>query len=205
VPIVLGSGSPRRRQLLEFLEIPHTIVTADIDERALKAARPREFALKAAYAKAMALDQLVSRDTIVITADTVVALDNKIYFKPDDAEDAFKMLRSLSGKEHQVITGVAVRDAGHATLLDAVTTRVIFKSLTDAQINAYVETGEPLDKAGSYGIQGHGGKLIERIEGDYFNVVGLPVDKLLEMLSNYCDITHFQGRRRELTPDIFRL
>jgi len=205
VPIVLGSGSPRRRQLIEFLEIPHRIVTADIEERALTAASPREFALKAAYSKAMALDELLPRDTIVITADTVVALQGEIFFKPDDADDAFRMLRALSGKEHHVITGVAVREVGHATLVDAVSTRVTFKPLTEEQIIAYIKTGEPLDKAGGYGIQGHGRELIERIEGDYFNVVGLPVDKLLEMLSSHCDITHFRERRRMLTPEVFRI
>lgn len=201
--IILASASPRRRLLLELLGIPHCVKAAEVDERALKAASPREFALKAAYVKAGALDALLPTGTLVIAADTVVALGDTKYFKPQDAADAQRMLTELSGKEHQVITAVAVREVGKATQLEAVRTDVQVRLVSDREIAGYVATGEPLDKAGAYGIQGLGGQLVERIAGDYFNVVGLPVDKLLDMLSVHIDVALYRDARRKLTPQTF--
>lgn len=201
--IILASASPRRRLLFRLLEIPHEIKAANVDERAITAASPREFALKAAFLKAGALDEIAPTGTIVVAADTIVVLRDKIYFKPENPHDAIRMLGELSGQTHQVMTGIAVREAGKATQLDAVTTDVRIKSLTPEEITAYVATGEPLDKAGSYGIQGLGGKLVEQVIGDYFNVVGLPVDKLLEMLAPHIDTTPNKAARRRLTPELF--
>lgn len=202
--IVLASGSPRRRQLLELLAVPHHVLPADVDERSLTAATPREFALKAALLKASALDDVLPKGALVIGADTIVTLEKNIYMKPVDAEDARRMLEELAGQTHQVITAVAVREVGRATQLDTAKTDVTLKRLSADEIAAYVATGEPLDKAGAYGIQALGGHLVERINGDYFNVVGLPVDKLLEMLAMHIDVTAFRERRRLLTPDLFR-
>lgn len=202
--IVLASGSPRRRQLLDFLAIPHQVMPADVDERSLTATMPREFALKAALMKATALDDVLPKGSLVIGADTIVTLGQKIYMKPLDADDARRMLHELAGQTHQVITAVAVREVGRATQLDAAKTDVTLKGLSVDEIESYVATGEPLDKAGAYGIQALGGHLVERINGDYFNVVGLPVDKLLEMLAMHMDVSAFRERRRLLTPDLFR-
>jgi septum formation protein len=146
----------------------------------------------------------VPAGTIVIGADTVVALKSRIYFKPEGEADAIRMLHELSGQTHQVLTGVAVREVGKATQLDAVSTDVHIKTLTEEDILKYVATGEPLDKAGAYGIQGVGGSLVDRIDGDYFNVVGLPIDRLIQMLSVHVDIMPFRTARRGLTPEIFR-
>ncbi len=202
--IILASGSPRRRQILEFLQIPHRVMPADVDERALQATLPREFALKAALLKATALDDVLPKGTIVVAADTIVVKDKQIYMKPLDPGDAVRMLAELAGQTHQVITGLAVRETGRATQLDAATTDVTLRALQKEDIEEYVATGDPLDKAGSYGIQSLGGSLVQQISGDFFNVVGLPVDKLLKMLEVHMDVTAFRDRRRILTPALFR-
>lgn len=202
--IILGSGSPRRRQILEALGIPHKVLTADVDERSLTARNPREFALKAALTKASALDTIVPKDKIVVAADTVVSLEGEIFFKPVDRADAISMLKKLSGKTHQVITGVAVREVSRATQLDAVTTHVTIRTLSSREIEDYVDSGEPMDKAGSYGIQGVGQALVEKIDGDYFNVVGLPVFCLLNMLEAHGDVELFRHRSSQLSPKIFQ-
>lgn len=202
--IVLSSASPRRRKIFEVLQIPHVVQSADVDERALEAPGPRAFAIKAAFAKALALAEEFPKDTIIVAADTVVALDGQIYFKPEDPADARRMLGELQGQVHQVITGVAVHEVGRATQLDAVTTDVKIRTLAPQEIAEYVATGEPLDKAGSYGIQGIGGTLVEQVEGDYFNVVGLPVQRLLEMLESHVDAAPFRERLPLLTPEIFQ-
>lgn len=201
--IYLASGSPRRRLLFQLLGIPHELVSPDIDERSIQARTPREFALKAAFAKANAADALVPKNSVVVSADTIVVVDEKILFKPVDEEDAFKILRTIAGRTHHVISSVAVREVGRATQLDAVTTEVTMRNISDEEIREYIATGEPMDKAGAYGIQAMGGRLVERITGDYFNVVGLPLDKLLQMLSSHVDVGLFQRARRELTPEKF--
>lgn len=201
--IYLASASPRRRLIFELLGIPHQLASADVDERNITAQSPREYALKTAFAKASAMDDQVPVGSIVVTADTIVVLDESLLHKPDDEEDAFSILRKLSGRTHRVITAVGVRETGRATQLDTVQTDVKIREVTDEEIRAYIATGEPMDKAGAYGIQGMGGRLVERITGDYFNVVGLPVDKLLEMLSAHMDVAPLARARRELTPEIF--
>lgn len=201
--IILASASPRRRLLFELLAIPHQVRSADVDERGVKAASPREYALKTAYLKSNVFDSEFPVGTLVVAADTIVVLDDEILFKPDDEEDAFSILRKISGRTHRVITALAVREIGKATTLDSVSADVKIRDITDEEIRDYIATGEPMDKAGAYGIQGMGGKLVEQVTGDYFTVVGLPVDKLLEMLAVHVDIEPFRAARRSLTPQSF--
>jgi septum formation protein len=201
--IFLASGSPRRHQLFQLLDIPHQVEIPDVDERNITAKAPREYALKTAFAKACALDDRVPRGSIVVAADTIVVLDNDTLLKPEDEDDAFRILRKISGRTHHVISALAVRETGSATALDSVTTEVKIRAVTDDEIREYIATGEPMDKAGAYGIQGMGGRLVERVTGDYFTVVGLPIDKLLQMLAAHIDITPFHEPRRRLTPEIF--
>lgn len=182
--IVLASGSPRRRELLTAMGVPHIVQGSDVDESEISADHPRTYALRAAYAKAQAVAETLSEGTIVLAADTIVTRQLVLYGKPADAEEARRVLQLLSGLTHEVITAVAVARAGSMqTAMNSCTTRVTFRSLTNLEIDAYVSTGEPMDKAGAYGIQGRGGDLIESIEGDYFNVVGLPCSLVAEMLS----------------------
>lgn len=184
-PIVLASGSPRRTEILRTMGIAHRVQVSGVDESKISADHPRTFALRAAYAKARDVAAVVEEDEWVLAADTVVALGPLLFGKPTDAAHARRVLRRLSGIPHQVITGIALcaGKTQHVHLL-AEDTQVVFRELTDAEIDAYVETGEPMDKAGAYGIQGKGGDLIERIEGDFYNVVGLPcraLERLFEM------------------------
>ena len=184
-PIILASNSPRRRELPKQIGLTFTTDPADVDERVL----PGEDAV--AYAVRVALDKARvaagrAGNGIVIAADTIVVLGDTVLGKPTDARDAERMLRMLSGRMHRVISGLAVVDAktGRART-GAASTTVWFRDLTPAEIRSYVLTGEPLDKAGAYGIQEKGALLVEKIEGCYFNVVGLPLSLLREMLREY--------------------
>jgi septum formation protein len=182
-PIVLASASPRRTEILRQMGIPHTVVPSTVDESRLSADHPRTFAIRAAYAKAMEVATRQPEGTLVLAADTVVTADMILYGKPTDPADAARMLRRLAGRAHEVITGVAIARAGSATCwLRSETTRVHFRPLDEALVERYVAGGEPMDKAGAYGIQGGGAALIERIEGDYFNVVGLPCGVVADLL-----------------------
>ena len=178
--LILASGSPRRMELLAQAGFQFDVLVSDAEESAPADLAPEEVAKRNALAKAMALPELP--EALVIGADTIVVLDGHIFGKPADEADAKRTLRQLSGRTHQVITGVALVN-DNAFFSFAETTDVTFKQLSDATIDAYVATGECLDKAGSYGIQGEGGALVERIDGDYDNVVGLPVTRLSRMLA----------------------
>ena len=179
--IVLASGSPRRTQLLTLIDLPHEVDPAHVDEIPLAGESPRAMAERLARAKATAVAaRHPGRD--VLAADTVVVLDGEILGKPADAREAAATLRRLSGREHVVITAVALaRDAQVWERRDE--TRVRFRSLSDETIAAYVATGEPLDKAGAYGLQGYGSVLVERIEGDPFGVIGLPLRLVADLLA----------------------
>lgn len=180
-PLILASGSPRRRKLLEDAGIAFRVAVSDAEEISASDASPAEVARRNARRKAEAVAASQEPAAIVIGADTIVVLEGRIFGKPVDEENAARMLRELSGRTHQVITGVCiVRDGASETFAE--TTDVTFRQLDDDEIAAYVATGEPLDKAGAYGIQGLGGKLVERIEGDYDNVVGLPMTRLQRAL-----------------------
>ena len=183
--IVLASKSPRRRELLDRMGLAHTVISVDADEwYPDTVASPQGIVKYISNTKAFAAANMVAPEDIVITADTMVFLDDKRLGKPQDEEDAFRMLSALSGREHIVCTGVTVMQ-GNRSVTDVETTRVRFAPLSEDTIRAYIRTGEPMDKAGAYGIQGYGALLIEGIDGDYFNVVGLPVRRLSEMLGKF--------------------
>ena len=179
-PLILASASPRRRELLGQIGLQFTVVTADIDETPLPGEVHTAYTLRLAEAKARAVLAL-HPDAIVIGADTPVAVDGELLGKPADATDAARMLRLLSGRAHQVTTAVALLSSGH-TLTAAETTNVFFSTMHEDEIAAYVATGEPMDKAGAYAIQGRAAQWISRIEGDYSNVVGLPLARLAMLL-----------------------
>ena len=176
--VILASGSPRRKELLERMGISFRVDAADVDEQCEGAAR--DVVLTLARRKAQAVAQR-HPDSIVLAADTIVVSDG-ILGKPQDAEDAVRMLRRLSGQWHEVYTGVCVARAG-AVAADAAVTRVHFTDITEDEIRRYVATGDPMDKAGAYAIQGMAGMFIDRIEGCPHNVMGLPL-ALTKMLLN---------------------
>jgi septum formation protein len=177
--IVLASRSPRRRELLDRLAIPYKAEPADVDESRRPAEQPKDLAIRLAREKAMAVARRRPNEW-VLAADTVVVLGDDILGKPVSPEGAMRMLERLSGREHRVITAVAlVRGDEIHERCDV--TRVWFRRLDPELISAYVATGEPLDKAGSYGLQGRGAVLVDRIEGDYFGVIGLPLRLVVDL------------------------
>jgi septum formation protein len=177
--IILASQSPRRAQLLRMLGLNLETVPADIDETYLAGEEPGGHAERLAREKAGAIAARYP-DAIVIGSDTVVAVDGEVLGKPADSGDAVRMLMLLQGRAHEVITGVAV--CHHGTHSAAERVRVWFRPFDEATAAAYAATDEPLDKAGGYGIQGYGATLVERIEGDYFAVMGLPIVRTLALL-----------------------
>lgn len=179
-PVVLASASPRRHQLLSMLSVPHEVKPVSIDEVRLPGEAPREYAGRLALEKARAgADRNPGR--LVLGADTIVVLDDAVLEKPVSTDDAVAMLHRLAGRAHKVVSAVALTD-GSTELSDVDVTTVWFRQLDDAIIRAYVETGEPMDKAGGYGIQGQGAVLVARIEGDYFGVMGLPLVRVVQLL-----------------------
>jgi nucleoside triphosphate pyrophosphatase len=170
--LVLASNSPRRRQILRDAGIPHVVRTPNIAEEPRHAEAPGEYVRRLAEEKAFAVP--LHPGEIVLAADTVVVCGETLLEKPPDQADAIRMLRLLSGREHEVLTGICLRSESRK-IVDAATTRVRFVPLSEAEIAEYVRSGEPMDKAGGYAIQGLASKFIDRIEGCYFNVVGLPV------------------------------
>lgn len=176
--MILASKSPRRQELLKYITEDFVVKSADVDETLPENITPEDAVKYLSKIKAVPLK---SSDDIVIGADTVVACDGKILGKPKDKNDAKAMLKILSGREHMVYTGVSVI-YGDKTETFCAGTKVKFFDLTDEEIDNYISTGEPMDKAGAYGIQGYGSLLVEGIEGDYFNVVGLPISKLNRVL-----------------------
>lgn len=188
--LILASGSPRRRELLVQAGFTFSVQTADIDESVRAGEDPVAYTSRLAREKAAAVFATLpdAQDVVVLAADTTVAVDEHILGKPEDADDAARMLRMLQGRKHQVMTGVAVMSA-HETKVHCETTDVFFAPMSDAEIAAYIASGEPMDKAGAYGIQGRAARWITRVEGDYSNVVGLPLAATCRMLS-----TVFNGR-----------
>jgi septum formation protein len=179
-PIILASASPRRRELLTQIGINFTVITADIDETPLPGENPVKYTVRLAEAKALAVLAHQPQAT-VIGADTIVTIDGQLLGKPCNAADAERMLQLLQGRTHQVTTGIAVL-TGDETRIGAETTDVTFADMDSATIRAYIATNEPLDKAGAYAIQGIAAQWIPRIEGDYSNVVGLPLARLTALL-----------------------
>jgi septum formation protein len=179
--VILASASPRRRELLTLVGIPHEVRPADIDETVLPGEAPIPHAERLARAKAHALAER-QPGAVVIAADTIVVLDDEILGKPRDGAHAAAMLRRLSGREHTVHTAIAVA-RGEQTESAVESVQVWFRALGDDEIEAYIATGEPMDKAGAYGIQGYGATIVERVDGDYFSVMGLGLRRLVELLA----------------------
>jgi septum formation protein len=178
---VLASQSPRRRDLLNLIKIPHTVRPADIDETPLPGEAPLDCVERLARTKGRTVAAL-EPDAVVISADTVVVIDDHILNKPVDRADARAMLSLLSGREHVVHTAVCViRDGTEVAAVETV--GVHFRPLTPEEIDAYIATGEPMDKAGAYGIQGYGATIVDRVEGDFFAVMGLPLVRLTRLLA----------------------
>ena len=184
--LILASTSPRRRELLGLLGLPFEVVTSRYDEAQVDpvSMAPADYVRQLAQGKAAEVAGRTDGDALIIGADTTVVLDGQFLNKPSDAADARRMLRTLSGRTHEVYTGLCLR-RGETIALDYAVTKVSFDTLTDDTIAAYAATGEPLDKAGAYGIQGKALSFIPSIQGDYFNVVGLPLEYLRNMLLPY--------------------
>ena len=184
--VILASQSPRRKELLGLFRIPFMIRVADIDET-MQPGDPYDEVARVSRLKAMAVPR--EEDDVVIAADTVVVCDKEILGKPKDEADARRMLNLLSGRDHQVMTGLTVL-RGEKILSCTEVTDIHFRDLTEKEIESYIRTGEPMDKAGSYGIQGGAALFAEKLSGDYFNVVGLPVCRLGKLL-------------KEIAPELF--
>ncbi len=185
--LILASASPRRRELLSLLGWPFSVKIPSVDEAFLPSESPQDAVVRLAVKKASSVS-LDLGDNLVVAADTVVVLDGDVLGKPSSKDEAFSMVKSLSGKTHLVMTGVAVSSGG-VVKGEVEVTSVSFRDLDDEQIQAYVDTDEGKDKAGAYGIQGLGALLVRRIEGDYFNVVGLPLCRLSSMVESLgCDL-----------------
>lgn len=183
--LVLASASPRRQELLQRMGIQDFDVRVpDTEENFPQGLSPREVVCYISREKSDAAAALCTDDEIVITADTMVFLDDRRLGKPKDEADALSMLTALQGRRHTVCTGVTVRQ-GSRILTEAESTEVCFRPATEEELRAYIATGEPMDKAGAYGIQGLGALLVEGIQGDFFNVMGLPILRLSRMLSTF--------------------
>ena len=185
--LILASASPRRKELLEKFGVPFIIRVADIDETMDPAKAPFDEVGRVSRLKAMATPR--GADDILIAADTIVVCEGKVLGKPHDAEEAAEMLRLLSGRDHQVMTGCTVL-RGEKSVIFTEVTDLHFRELTEKEIARYVASGEPMDKAGAYGIQGGAALFCERMVGDYYNVMGLPVCRLGQVL-------------KEIAPEIF--
>ena len=177
--LLLASKSPRRREILQNAGLLFEVRAADVHEMRRDGEAPLDYVRRLARDKAEAVEALPT--DIVLGADTIVSIDEHVLEKPQDAEDARRMLRLLSGRDHEVITGICLR-FGQESIVDAERTTVRFAQLADDEIGEYVRSGEPMDKAGAYAIQGLASKFIERVDGCYFNVVGLPIARVYRHL-----------------------
>lgn len=187
--IILASSSPRREELLRKYNLDIQIFGAQIEEKLSTGENPEQVAMALALEKALWVGNHFADKEIIIGADTIVVLDNRILGKPKDEEDAFRILKLLSNREHRVITGISIIQAGtNVKIVDYETTLVKLRYLHDDKIKRYISTGEPADKAGAYAIQGYGMSLVEKINGCYSNVVGLPLGKLDYLLDKFFDI-----------------
>mgnify|MGYP003731702299 CR=1 FL=1 len=185
--LVLASASPRRKELLKQIGIAFEAVSADIDENSRGFSDASEYVMEMARQKALLVAERLAdqgeAQGLVLGADTTVVIDGEILGKPTDYDDAFAMIRRIQGKWHEVITGIALVDIKTLTpLVDKECTRVKIRAMTDEMIEAYLATGESFDKAGSYGIQGYGSLMVEKLDGCYFNVMGLPIYRLSTLL-----------------------
>jgi septum formation protein len=183
--IILGSQSPRRQELLRGLNLKFRVLTIDVDETYPPNLKREDIPLYIAQKKAEAYKDILSNNSLLITADTIVWCDDKVFGKPKDKDDAVRMLKQLSGKMHQVITGVCINSVNKSRVFDVIT-NVKFAVFSDEEIRFYVENYNPLDKAGAYGIQEWIGFMgVESIDGSFYNVMGLPVQRLYGELKNW--------------------
>ena len=191
--IILASSSPRRKEILGNTNLKFKIIKSNIDEVILSKESPYQVVMRLAYEKSMDI-AYSNRDKLIIGADTVVCLDDVILGKPKDELEAIEMINKLSGKTHQVITGISLINLdANKKIIDYVVSYVKFKNLSHEDVMDYIQTNESLDKAGAYGIQGYGALLVEEIKGDYFNIVGLPISKLSDLLKKHFSINLFYG------------
>ena len=181
--LILGSGSPRRQDILKQVNLDFTVRTPNVDESQIKTTKPIEKVSALCKLKAASI-LFESDDDVIVTADTVVSFNNMIFEKPKTKQEAYTMMRALSGQTHDVHTGVLVRSKQKQELF-VETTKVMFYPLTDEDIHNYIDTDEPYDKAGAYGIQGLAAPFIKKIDGDYYNVVGLPIGRLIQVLKTF--------------------
>ena len=183
--IILASVSPRRKELLEKIGLKFEVDASDCEEGINPGLEPREIVRQLSIKKAKSVAAR-HKNAIIIAADTIGIIDDKILGKPHSENEASKMLREISGKSHLVITGFSILDTTTNKIITAVVnTRVYIKKLTGEEIDAYLKTGEPLEKAGAYAIQGMGAVIVEKIEGDYYNVMGLPLSALVKALKEF--------------------
>jgi len=183
--IILASASPRRKEILGKTGLKFIVDESDYEENMDSGLEPCDLAARHALGKAEAA-ALKHSDSIIISADTIVVLKDRVFGKPRNKSEAKQMLKILSGKAHTVITGYTILDAGAGRKVTrTIETKVFFKRLTDNEINAYVKSGEPMDKAGAYGVQGLGAVIVRKIEGDFFNVMGLPLNSVVESLKSF--------------------
>lgn len=187
--IILASSSPRRKEILNRYNLEPIIFGAQIEEKVTKGEFPEQVAMSLAFEKSFWVSKHFNKDEIIIGADTIVVLEDIILGKPKDEKDAFEILSFLSGKEHSVITGICIMKANtNIKIIDYESTIVRFRHLSKETITRYIDTKEPMDKAGAYGIQGYGQILVEKIDGCYSNVVGLPLAKLDYLLNKFFDV-----------------
>lgn len=187
--LYLASSSPRRRELLALLDVEFSIITPAIDEIWQQGERPEEYVLRLAKEKSQEGVRQAPQDYPVLGSDTIVVYDGHILEKPRDKTHAAQILRSLSGATHQVMTAIAISNRTH-TLSQLVVTHVTFRVMTESEISAYIESGEPMDKAGAYGIQGKGGRFVQRIEGSYHAVVGLPLVETEALIAQFSSLAN---------------
>lgn len=191
--IILASNSPRRREILENTKVRFSVKGSNINEIIKDNESPEETVMRLAYEKALDISK-DNKDALVIGADTIVVINDTILGKPKDEQEAYDMIKLLSGKTHYVITGFALINLSlDKKVIDHQISKVTFKELSNNCIKDYIQTKESLDKAGAYGIQGYGALLVNNIEGDYFNIVGLPISKISDCLKDHFDINLFYG------------
>lgn len=191
--IILASNSPRRREILENAKVRFSVKGSHINEIIKDNESPEETVMRLAYEKALDISK-DNKDALVIGADTIVVINDTILGKPKDEQEAYDMIKLLSGKTHYVITGFALINLSlDKKVIDHQISKVTFKELSNDCIKDYIQTKESLDKAGAYGIQGYGALLVNNIEGDYFNIVGLPISKISDCLKDHFDINLFYG------------
>jgi septum formation protein len=191
--LVLASSSPRRTELLNRAGWPHEVMVAGIDESVRPHEEPASYVQRLARSKAEAVAEGLE-EGVVLGADTTVVIDNQILGQPRDDADARRMLNLLNGKWHEVLTGVALVRVGRETRVAHETTRVRFADMSESEIEWYIASGEPAGKAGAYGIQGKAALFIEEIEGDYFNIMGLPIRLVYELAADFAPTSKAQTR-----------